>query len=709
VFSDADFAVRAVVAGSVSIRIVIFILLGWFGLVGRCAANTTHSLKTSRVTGREYVSLAAWAGSKDFKITWAHKETEVTVSNPWAQLFFRVGERKVVINHRSVWMSFPMTMLNDGPYIARLDLNTMLEPLLFPQILAKPVTIKTVMLDPGHGGRDPGNIHGNQPEKHYNLLLAKEIKRRLETIGIKTLLTRTDDTFVELDERPAMASRAKADIFISLHYNAAPGNNDVSKGLEVYCLTPAGAYSSHSHRDEIDNRVYPGNKFDTLNAQLAFQIHKGILKNLGGEDRGIRRARLAVLKSAQMPAVLLEGGFLSNPEDARRIYSEKYRRQLAQAIVSGVLAYKRLVERRPAPTPTVEPEPKPAIVKTKPTTTEESSSNISTNHAEPASPTKGGSAKAKAPAKPPGTVASKTTNLVARPAATNATPAESAAAKANGGKGKSPAKPPMAISTNLITRPAATNAPPGTELAPSGTKAANSAKAKSSTRPAGASPAISTNLVTRTASTNAPAGEETNSPEANPPSTKPRTPPRTIGTNSAPATNLAPKAANSNSATATGSTPPAPKSASAKAKPAAKSPGATAAISTNLVTRTAATNAPAGTESTAQEAKLSPTKAKTALRTMGTNATPATNSAPKTVSTNSAASTGVAPPAAKSASAKAKPAAKSPGATDTISTNLITRPVSTNSVSTLEAGPAARPASAPSASQPKAAPAVVDP
>lgn len=701
------------VAGSVSIRIVIFILLGWFGLVGRCAATTTHSLKAFRVTGREYVSLAAWAGSKDFKISWAHKETEVTVSNPWAQLVFRVGERKVVINHRSVWMSFPMAMLNDGPYIARLDLNTMLEPLLFPQILAKPVTIKTAMLDPGHGGKDPGNIHGNQPEKHYNLLLAKEIQRRLETIGIKTLLTRTDDTFVELDERPALASRAKADIFISLHYNAAPGNNDVSKGLEVYCLTPAGAYSSHSHRDEIDNRVYPGNKFDTLNAQLAFQIHKGILRSLGGEDRGIRRARLAVLKSAQMPAVLLEGGFLSNPEDARRIYSEKYRRQLAQAIVSGVLAYKRLVERRPAPTPTVEPEPKPAIVKTKPPATpEESSSNISTNHAEPATTTtKGASAKGKAPAKPPGTVASKTTNLVARPAATNATAAEHAApaAKANGGKAKSPAKPPLAISTNLITRPAATNATPATELAASGTKATNNAKAKPSARPAGTSPTISTNLVTRAATTNAPAAAETTSQEANPSPVKPKTPPRAMGTNSATATNPAPKAASSNSATAIGSTPPTAKSASAKAKPAAKSPGATTAIATNLVTRTAATNAPAGAESTSQEAKPSPTKSKTPLRAMGTNSAPATNSAPKTASTNSAASTGAAPPAIQSASAKAKPAAKSPGTTATISTNLVTRPVSTNSASPLEAGPAARPATAQSTSQSKAAPAAVDP
>lgn len=596
-----------------SIRIVIFILLGWFGLVGRCAATTTHSLKASRITGREFVSLAAWAGNKDFKISWAHKEIEVTVSNPWAQLVFRVGERKVVINHRSVWMSFPMAMLNDGPYIARLDLNTMLEPLLFPQILAKPVTIKTAMLDPGHGGKDPGNIHGNQPEKHYNLLLAKEIKRRLETIGIKTLLTRTDDTFVELDERPALASRAKADLFISIHYNAAPGNNDVSKGLEVYCLTPAGAYSSHSHRDEIDNRVYPGNKFDTLNALLAFQIHKGILQSLGGEDRGIRRARLAVLKSAPMPAVLLEGGFLSNPEDARRIYSEKYRRQLAQAIVSGVLAYKRLVERRPAPPPTVEPEPKPAIVKTKPPAPpEESSSNISTNPpARPAAtnstnqaglanpPTKGASAKSKAPARPPGTAASKATNLVARPVSTNATAAAehaAPAAKSSVGKPKSPAKSPAAISTNLVSRPAATNAIPATEPAASGTKATNSAKAKPSARPSGTSPAVSTNLVTRTASTNAPAAAEATSQEGKPSPTKPKTPPRAMGTNSATATNLAPKSASTNSAAATGSAPPAAKSASAKTKPAAKSPGTTAAISTNLVTRPVSTNSAPASE-----------------------------------------------------------------------------------------------------------------
>jgi len=91
--------------------------------------------------------------------------------------------------------------------------------------------------------------------------------------------------------------------------------------------------------------AYPGNRFDSKNVLLAYQIQKAITEKTGAEDRGVRRARFAVLRGATMPAVLVEAGFMTNPSDAKRIYDPVQRRQVAQAIVDGVLAYQRLVER----------------------------------------------------------------------------------------------------------------------------------------------------------------------------------------------------------------------------------------------------------------------------------------------------------------------------------------------------------------------------
>src|SRR5579863_8239870 len=118
---------------------------------------------------------------------------------------------------------------------------------------------------------------------------------------------------------------------------------------QTYCLTPPGAQSSNESGDVSDTSVQPGNRNNDKSLFLAYTLQKSLVQNLGSEDRGVRRARFTVLCLAEMPAILIEGGYMSHPLESRRIYDPAYRRLMARAIVSGVMAYKRQVELPPPP------------------------------------------------------------------------------------------------------------------------------------------------------------------------------------------------------------------------------------------------------------------------------------------------------------------------------------------------------------------------
>jgi N-acetylmuramoyl-L-alanine amidase len=224
--------------------------------------------------------------------------------------------------------------------------TTTLAPILSPPKMAAGRRVKTIVLDPGHGGKDPGNQEGHRQEKQFTLTFASELSDLLSKAGFSVSLTRTRDAFIDLPERPDIARRRRADLFISLHFNSADGRGGSAvQGTEVFCMTPARTSSTNSRGQGGSSGAYPGNRFDPLNMLLAYQLQKAITEKTGAEDRGVKRARFAVLRSAEMPAAYVEGGFMTNPRDARRIYDPTQRRQMAQAIVDGVLAYKRLVER----------------------------------------------------------------------------------------------------------------------------------------------------------------------------------------------------------------------------------------------------------------------------------------------------------------------------------------------------------------------------
>jgi len=204
--------------------------------------------------------------------------------------------------------------------------------------------VRTVCLDPGHGGKDPGNQVGSNQEKQYNLLLAQEVRAQLALAGLKVRLTRSSDTFIELPARPGLARHWRADLFVSLHFNAADASRSTVQGAEVYCMTPVGASSTNARGEGSGSGWSPGNRHNDQNLLLSYQVQKALTRNLPVEDRGVRRARFAVLRDATMPAVLIEAGFLSHPAEGRLIHSAAYRQKIAHAIVEGLLAYKRAVE-----------------------------------------------------------------------------------------------------------------------------------------------------------------------------------------------------------------------------------------------------------------------------------------------------------------------------------------------------------------------------
>ncbi len=309
-----------------------------------CAPGAPGRIAVEQFSGRRYLVLGDWAGVNNFEVRWLKRDEILQLSNRLARLVFSKDSREAELNGVNVWLSYPIVFNNGAAYISELDLQTAIRPVLSPPKNWSGSTVRNIVIDPGHGGKDPGNQDGPRQEKKYTLLLAQELSAQLKGAGFKPSLTRATDSFVDLPERPDVARRRGADLFISLHWNSVDsGRNDV-RGVETYCLTPAGAPSTNAGGEVRDAGTKPGNRFNEKNMFLAYELHKTLLKGLGASDRGVRRARFAVLRSADMPAVLIEGGFMSHPTESKRIYDPGYRRQMARAIVEGILAYKRQVE-----------------------------------------------------------------------------------------------------------------------------------------------------------------------------------------------------------------------------------------------------------------------------------------------------------------------------------------------------------------------------
>jgi N-acetylmuramoyl-L-alanine amidase len=306
-------------------------------------------LNAATFDGQYYVPLAEFARANGFHISAETGHEDVLAKNG-LRLVFDVNLAQAQIGGVNVRLSYPVAADHGELLVSQLDIETALHPLIYPQ-RANGHKITTICLDPGHGGKDTGNrVVGFLPhnEKTYTLALGLELKRQLTLAGFHVIMTRTRDVFVELPDRPALANRDGADLFVSLHFNATQVDKNSVAGPETYCITPVGAASSNAHGEsgEFGSAVGAGptaaNRSEDKSLLLAYEMEKSLVTNLRANDRSVRRARFAVLRDATMPAILIEGGYMTNPVEGKKIYSADYRREMAAAIVKAVLAYQKL-------------------------------------------------------------------------------------------------------------------------------------------------------------------------------------------------------------------------------------------------------------------------------------------------------------------------------------------------------------------------------
>lgn len=298
------------------------------------------SVPTNRYAGRLWIPLAEWAElsalGKPQKLPTSSSPV-YTVATDRGLLTLQMDSRIARFGGAQCWLGFPPRVIKGQPCLHVLDARKTLDPLLQrPAALAKPGRI--VVIDPGHGGRDGGVSHLKIPlEKNYALDWAQRVQTLLQQNGWHVVLTRTNDCDLPLTNRLALADQLAADLFVSLHFNSAfPYLNH--QGIETYCSTPLGM-PSHLVRSAEDDpaRPVPNNRWDEENVLWAWRFQRALLAATQAGDGGVRRTRfMKVLRDQRRPAVLIEGGYLSNPAEMQRIAMPAYRQALAEAVARAL-------------------------------------------------------------------------------------------------------------------------------------------------------------------------------------------------------------------------------------------------------------------------------------------------------------------------------------------------------------------------------------
>ena len=260
------------------------------------------------------------------------------VASPRGTMILEIGSREAIWQGMNMHLGFAPEIIDDQVFVFGLDLQKNIEPLLLDEPLQFG-THRVLVLDPGHGGGNVGthSLVDGRFEKEFTLNWARRIQALLATNGWQVFLTRTNDTDVSLSNRVAFAEAHHADVFVSLHFNSAAPDTK-QNGLETYCLTPTGMPSTLTRGySDLWSEHFPNNNFDVENLQLASRLHASLLHATGEEDRGIRRARfMGVLVGQKRPAVLIEGGYLSNSREAGKIESSEFREKLAEAVANAL-------------------------------------------------------------------------------------------------------------------------------------------------------------------------------------------------------------------------------------------------------------------------------------------------------------------------------------------------------------------------------------
>lgn len=219
---------------------------------------------------------------------------------------------------RSLLMFFLLALLSVGCTTKGMHIDRPIAEEKPIPVFGKP---ELIIIDAGHGGKDSGTVSNrfDYEEKHLTLSTAHMIKGYLNALGYKTLMTRQNDTFVPLAQRAGIANAANASLFVSIHYNSSP--SETAEGIEVF-------YYKEGEQDRVE-----------ASKELGNEILSRVVRHTGGSSRGVKSANFAVIRETAMPAILIEGGFLTNPEERKKLKDPQYRRFMAWGIAKGIDEY----------------------------------------------------------------------------------------------------------------------------------------------------------------------------------------------------------------------------------------------------------------------------------------------------------------------------------------------------------------------------------
>jgi N-acetylmuramoyl-L-alanine amidase len=278
------------------------------------------------------------------------KETRLTegssvFSNRFHTIVVRENSRRIELDGVGVYLNGPVLHAGVTWSIDRVDWA---ESVGFLWINVPPRSRRKtdlVLLDPGHGGEDPGAISRRHVEEsRVTMDVARRVGKLLSGRGVAVRFTRDGNTALGLEERIAINRKLKPDAFVAIHVNATV--NAAVNGIETFIMAAPGYSATAGGRE--DEREYDGNRNGVLNTRLAFAIQDNLLAYTGADDRGVKRARFAVIKNSPVPGVLVEMGFLTNSGEESLLISRVYRDRIAAGIARGILSY--LTTQRKPPT-----------------------------------------------------------------------------------------------------------------------------------------------------------------------------------------------------------------------------------------------------------------------------------------------------------------------------------------------------------------------
>ena len=193
-------------------------------------------------------------------------------------------------------------------------------------------TKRSIFLDPGHGGSDPGAISGGVREKDLTLSVYNKVSSKLASLGYTVLTSRNVDKDVDLVDRADQANKANADMLLSIHFNA--GGRGIARGIETYY------YQATADRvPKINKENHNNTERLERSRKLANKVQQNLLYQTGANDRGVKRASFTVLRETSIPSILVELGFIDNPEERNKIKTNEYQERLANGIVDGIVEY----------------------------------------------------------------------------------------------------------------------------------------------------------------------------------------------------------------------------------------------------------------------------------------------------------------------------------------------------------------------------------